>query len=163
MRFIYFLIFMFSGFFLSQTKEDMETYLLNDKQAFVGLINNGSTILVSISDIEFHAFPKEISVKGKSIVEGTIGEFSGVLTLESNVRMGNSKMSTLFYKFVLQEKNLHDHTGIFTGSLAMKTLTDELALMVFEGNWESYNKKIRLPVYFDNSELVKTKLIELSK
>ena len=163
MRLIYLLIFMFSSLFFSQTKEAMEAYLLNNKQAFVGKINNASPILVNITEVDFKDFPKEILVKGKSDVEGTVCEFSGSLKLESTSQMGNSKMSTLFYKFDFQEQKLHEHTGIFTGSLAMKSLTDALALVVFEGTWESYNKKMRFPVYFDNNELLKTRLLELSK
>lgn len=163
MRLIYLFVFLFSTLFFSQTKEALETYLLNDKNAFVGKINNGAPILVNITEVDVRAFPNEIKVKGKSDVEGTICEFKGTLTLEPNSQMGNSKMSTLFYKFDFQEQKLHEHTGIFTGSLAMKTLTDNLALVVFEGNWESYSKKMRFPVYFDNNELLKTKLLELSK
>lgn len=149
--------------FFSQSKEAMEKYLLNNSQAFVGKINNGALILVSIQTVDLTAFPKEIKVKGKSDVEGTICDFEGNLTLEPNSEIGTSKMPTLFYKFDFQERKLHEHTGIFNGSMAMKILTDDLALVVFEGNWESYSKKMRFPVFFDNNELLKTRLLELSK
>lgn len=162
MRLIFFFLLTISNLVFSQSKEAMQAYLINNEKAFIGKINNGTPISVNIIKAEaLDNNINEFAVSGTSDVEGTVCNFNGKLTLES--QSDNPKLATLFYKFEFQEEKLHEHTGIFTGSLAMKTLTDTLALVVFEGTWESYNKRMRFPVFFDNNEFLKTKLQEIAK
>lgn len=148
----------------AQSSDVFQKLILNKNQAYIGKINEETTIKVILTSVEvISKNPEEYKVKGNTNVKGTICDFEGFITLNAEDTNLYKNQDMKFYTFEFSEAKTHDHTGILSGSFSIKILAEKLSLKVFEGYWKSYNQKMKFPVYFDNSYIIEKSILEPKK
>lgn len=147
-----FLLLLVFGFtiFNAQT----ENLIKNSSESYLGDIDKKTKIKVVFDSVSLqNNSPETYKVFGYSDVEGTKANFNGTIILNLKETKKSPKENLKIYDFKLSEEGTGKHNGIFSGSMFFLSL-GKLAVIGFEGYWENYEKTLKFPVYFDNSNKI---------
>ncbi|SHK00394.1 hypothetical protein [Epilithonimonas mollis] len=150
-KYFFLLIMIFASIF---TNAQTENLIKNNNDFYLGDIDKKTKIKVVFDSVSLQNNSLETyNVKGYSDVEGTKANFSGTITLNIERTKNSPKGNLKIYNFKFSEEGTGKHSGTFSGDMLSLSL-GKLAVIGFEGNWENYEKSLKFPVYFDNSNKI---------
>lgn len=149
-----FLLMIFANTF---TNAQTENLIKNNSEFYLGNIEEKTKIKVVFDSVSLeNESPETYKVSGYSDVEGTKAKFTGTIKLNVEETKKSPKQNLKIYDFNFSEEGSGKHNGVFSGGMLFLQL-GKLAVIGFEGNWENYEKSLKFPVYFDNSNKITNK------
>ena len=134
-----------------------ESLIMDNAESYIGTIDDKTKIKVGFYSVFLDKdSPETYKVNGYSDVEGTKANFSGTIILNIEKTRKSPKSNLKIYDFKFSEEGTGKHNGIFSGDMLSLSL-GKLAVIGFEGKWENYEKSLKFPVYFDNSNKIMKK------
>lgn len=154
MKLFLFSLMIFSSIFINAQTEIL---IKNNSEFYLGDIDKKTKIKVVFDSVSLeNKSPETYKVLGFSDVEGTKAKFTGTIILNTKETKKSPKQNLKIYDFKFSEEGSGKHNGIFSGGMLLLGL-GKLAVIGFEGNWENYEKSLKFPVYFDNSNKIMNK------
>lgn len=136
------------------TNAQTENLIKNNNDFYLGDIDKKTKIKVIFDSVSLQDNSLETyNVIGYSDVEGTKANFSGAIILNIEKTKKSPKSNLKIYDFKFSEEGTGKHNGTFSGDMLFLGL-GKLAIIGFEGIWENYEKSLKFPVYFDNSNKI---------
>jgi len=149
------LLLFFIGFSFVKSQNTYEEIIQNDHKEYIGDINKKAKIKVVFDSVSLEKKDLEIyKVSGNSDVEGSKAKFSGTINFNDKKTKELNNSSFRVYDFRFFEDGTGKHNGVFSGNMIFKILSEKIIIIGFEGFWENYEKSLKFPVYFDNTNVI---------